>query len=65
MDGSTELKGSNETVTKCRFATAKVTKIRPSRMMNRVLKNLRMTIARIDPAASCGKGARESRRPQA
>jgi len=65
IEGLAELKGSKETVTKWRFATAKVTKIRVSRMTNRVLKNLRITMARIDPAAAYGKGARESRRPRA
>jgi hypothetical protein len=34
-------------------------------MTNRVLKNLRMTMARIDPAASYSRDARESRCPQA
>jgi hypothetical protein len=34
-------------------------------MANRMLKNLRMTMARIGPAVSYGKGARESRCPQA
>src|SRR6185312_1147606 len=47
-DGWAELKGSNDTVTKWRFATAKVTKIRPSRMANKVLKNFRMRLARVD-----------------
>src|SRR5262249_15786424 len=41
--GSAELKGSNETVTECRFATAKVTRIRNTRMATRMPKNLRMT----------------------
>src|SRR5579859_6170 len=47
-DGLAELNGSNDTVTKCRFATAKVTKIRPNNMANRVLKNFRMAMARVD-----------------
>src|ERR1700741_5031961 len=64
-DGLTELKGSNDTVTKCRFATAKVTKIRPSRIKNSVLKNFRMTIARVDqPAAASCKPGGHGLRPQ-
>src|SRR3954447_21030594 len=66
--GSTVLKGSNDTVTKCRFATAKTMRIRPSGRTIRTLRNFRMRIARVDrnyrpdlnircrePAANCGR----------
>ena len=46
--GSVELKGSNDTVTKCRLATAKTMKIRPSGMTTSAVKNFRMTISRSD-----------------
>src|SRR6478672_7523428 len=42
-DGSTELIGSNDTVTRCRLATAKTIKIRPSGISTTAVKNLRMT----------------------
>ena len=41
--GLAELKGSNDTVTKCRFATANTTKISASGMTTRAVKNFRMT----------------------
>src|SRR5437868_10436171 len=41
-DGSIELNGSNDTVTRCRLATANTTKIRPSGINTKALKNLRM-----------------------
>ena len=48
--GLAELKGSNDTVTKCRLATAKMMKISASGMTNRAVKNFRMTITRVDGA---------------
>src|ERR1019366_4136868 len=47
-DGSVELNGSNDTVTRCRLATAKTTKIRPSGISTRAVKNFRMTISHVD-----------------
>src|SRR3954471_21943053 len=46
--GSVELKGSNDTVTKWRLATAKTMKISPKGMTTSAVKNFRMTIARSD-----------------
>src|SRR3954454_7031423 len=46
--GSVELKGSNDTVTKWRLATAKTMKMRPKGMTTSAVKNFRMTIARSD-----------------
>ena len=48
MAGSVELKGSNDTVTKCRFATANMTKISASGMTINAVKNFRMKLARVD-----------------
>src|SRR6202022_4498906 len=42
-DGSLELNGSNDTVTRWRLATAKTTKIRPSGISTTAVRNLRMT----------------------
>ena len=41
-DGSRVLNGSNDTVTKCRLATAKTTNSRPSGITIRAVKNFRM-----------------------
>src|SRR6478736_2732757 len=46
--GSVELKGSNDTVTKWRLATAKTMKMSPKGMTTSAVKNFRMTIARSD-----------------
>src|SRR3954471_23472815 len=46
--GSVELKGSNDTVTKWRLATAKTMKMRPKGMTTSAVKNFRMTISRCD-----------------
>ena len=43
-----ELNGSNDTVTRCRLATANTTKIRPSGISTRAVKNFRMTLSRVD-----------------
>ena len=43
--GSAALKGSKDTVTKCRLATAKTMKIRPKGMTTSAVKNFRMTIS--------------------
>lgn len=45
IDGSLELNGSNDTVTRWRLATAKTTKISPSGTATRAEKNFRMTIS--------------------
>src|SRR5436190_2973787 len=51
-DGSVELNGSNDNVTRCRLATANTTKNRPSGINTKALKNLRMiTLAYWRPAA--------------
>ena len=47
-DGSVELNGSNDTVTRWRLATAKTMKIRPSGISTRAVRNFRMTISRVD-----------------
>src|SRR5262249_40030605 len=47
-DGSVELKGSNETVTKCRLATANTMKIRPSGTTIRVVRNFRIGMPVLD-----------------
>ena len=44
--GSAALNGSNDTVTKCRLATAKTMKISPRGMTTSAVKNFRMTISR-------------------
>src|SRR5882724_3719957 len=44
-DGSVELNGSNDTVTRWRLATAKMMKIRPSGISTSAVKNFRMTIS--------------------
>ena len=46
--GSVELKGSNDTVTKWRLATAKTMEMRPKGMTTSAVKNFRMTISRSD-----------------
>src|SRR4249920_1737827 len=46
--GLAELKGSNDTVTKWRLATAKTMKMRPKGITSSAVKNFRMTISRID-----------------
>src|SRR5207344_2753937 len=55
--GSVELKGSNDTVTKWRLATAKTMKMIPKGMTTSAVTNFRMTISRID-------GDRRARDPQ-
>ena len=47
IDGSAELNGSNDTVTRCRLATAKTMKIRPSGITTSAVRNFRMTISRV------------------
>src|SRR5579863_2803200 len=66
--GSVELKGSNDTVTRCRLATAKTTKTRPSGIKTTMLRNLRMTLSRssgerdqLQPPASTPPPSRFSR----
>src|SRR5215204_1923054 len=55
--GSVELKGSNDTVTKWRLATAKTIKMRPRGMTTSAVKNFRITISRV----VMEKGGHESR----
>jgi hypothetical protein len=43
-DGSFVMKGSNETVTKCRLATAKVTRIRPNGITISAVRNFRISL---------------------
>src|SRR5882757_7312106 len=54
IDGSRVLNGSNDTVTKCRLATAKTTNSRPSGITIRAVKNLRMKLSccAADPTCS-------------
>jgi hypothetical protein len=47
-DGSLELKGSKDTVTKWRLATAKTIKMMPSGTHTKMLRNLRTTLSRVD-----------------
>src|SRR6516162_3546259 len=51
-EGSAELKGSKDTVTKCRLATANTTNIRANGMTIKARRNFRMTIARVEPNRS-------------
>src|ERR1700759_3838073 len=59
MDGLAELNGSNDTVTKCRFATANTTKISASGITIKAVKNFRMNFSsRIDEALRAQRGRR-------